>query len=318
VRAALERIVSLLVAAEAAGGDIDADDAARLLGVSRRRLPETLRSLREFEVDPFGPGDSLDAWLVDDRVEVRAGFGPREPLRIAPLDAAVLSRCVAAIRPQLSGAAAATADSLRARLRTVVAGATEVDAAEAEGALAWSSESGPATGLVDSLRAACRARRELRLRYHNASREAIEDRVVEPGAVTQNRGRWYLIAWRLDGERRNLRLDRILGVEPTGRTFERDPGRELAARRAILFDAPPPAAWVRVRFPPEQRDRARAWLDAGGREVQVEGDALRVAGPTLPVLLHALFELGTDWTIEGPEEARAELRRWLEAGLAGG
>jgi predicted DNA-binding transcriptional regulator YafY len=318
VNASLERIVSLLAAAEIAGGDIDADDAARLLGVRRSGLAAALRSLGEFEVNPFGPGDALDVWLEDDRVVVRPGLGLEKPLRLAPLDAAVLVRCVSAIRPQLSGTTAAQADSLRDRLRAVVPEGFEPATEDVERAIAWSSEDGLPEGRVEALRAACRGRQELRLRYHNASRDDVQDRLVEPGAVTQNRGRWYLVAWTQQGERRYLRLDRILALEPTGRTFAPDAQRELDARRGVLFDAPPPGAWLRVRFPGDRQADARAWLASGGRTVQDEDGALRVAGPTLPVLLRALFELGTDWTIEAPQEARAELLRWLEAGLGEG
>ncbi len=77
MRTPLDRLLSLLSAAEAAGGDIDAEDAARLLGVPRCCLADELAAITSFGVDPFGPGDFLELELDEDRVVLHIGHRQR-------------------------------------------------------------------------------------------------------------------------------------------------------------------------------------------------------------------------------------------------
>jgi predicted DNA-binding transcriptional regulator YafY len=83
-----------------------------------------------------------------------------------------------------------------------------------------------ASGLV-AVRSAMSRGEKLRLRYERGDGETTE-RVVRPlGAFFWGKS-WTLTAWcELRSDFRNFRLDRMHRVEPTGETFEPEPGRTL-------------------------------------------------------------------------------------------
>jgi proteasome accessory factor C len=157
--------------------------------------------------------------------------------------------------------------------------------------------------LADRLVAAATASEELAIEYWSASRDATTERRIVPRQVFADRGEWYVSA---DDDRsgsvRTFRVDRIVRMQPTGRTVAPSdaplptPGawfNDESVRRAVIRLAPG-ARWVVERYP---RDAVSA-PDADGWVTA-----------TMPVaseqwLVRTLLRLGPDAEIVEPVEWR--------------
>lgn len=159
-------------------------------------------------------------------------------------------------------------------------------------------------GLADRLAAAATASEELAIEYWSASRDATSERRIVPRQVFADRGEWYVSA---DDDRsgsvRTFRVDRIVRMEPTGRTVAPSdaplptPGawfNDESVRRAVIRLAPA-ARWVVERNPSDtvSAPDAAGWVTA-----------------TMPVaseqwLVRTLLRLGSDAEIVEPEEWRS-------------
>ena len=307
----LARLLSLVAAAEAAGGDIDADDAARLLGIHRSELAFTVDALSNFGVHPYEPPDFLDLELDDDRVVLHHALGLDQSLRLPPLDVALLQACLRAVRGSLEGAGRElcdrTASSLSAAHRQPVEPLT----------VAYAVEPGPSTERLERARQAALERRQARITYWNASRDSVDERTVRPTSVLQHKGRWYLEAWCLQSDgSRHFRMDRVLSLELTDEVFDPADLSSPSARRDVLFDPPTQEVQVVVRFPAARVPAARRFFE-GGRHSPVALDErrLRLSAPALPVLFRSLLTFGPPFRVEGPGLARDEWQRWLEQSI---
>lgn len=158
--------------------------------------------------------------------------------------------------------------------------------------------------LADRLAAAATASEELAIEYWSASRDATSERRIVPRQVFADRGEWYVSA---DDDRsgsvRTFRVDRIVRLEPTGRTIAPSdaplptPGawfNDESVRRAVIRLAPA-ARWVVERYPSDtvSAPDARGWVTA-----------------TMPVaseqwLVRTLLRLGPDAEIVEPSEWRS-------------
>ncbi len=309
MRTPLSRLLSLVAAAEAAGGDIDAEDAARLLGIPVTALEDALEELNNFGVHPHEPGDHLDLELDDGRVVLHTALGLQQPLRLAPLDVALLRACLHTVRVGLDGDGRALCDRTEARL--AAAGAGEPLPLP----VAWAVEGGGAGGVLAGARRAVAERREASIDYWNASRAAVEARRVRPLGVVQHKGRWYVDAWclRSDGLR-HFRFDRILGLTLHDETF--DPAAHAAPgpRRAVLFDRPAAPVSCVVAFPAGRVDGARRFFAGGQHDPEpIEGDRLRLSAAALPVLFRSLLSFGPPFEVLEPPAAREAFLGWLRA-----
>ena len=99
-------------------------------------------------------------------------------------------------------------------------------------------------------------RRRIRLRYWSYGRDQVQDREVDPWALFNAEGQWYLTGRAVEvDEVRNFRLDRIQDLtvldQPAG-PAPKDPPRSFAitddASRVVL-DLPVEARWVAEAFP---------------------------------------------------------------------
>ncbi len=312
MRTPLARLLSLVAAAEAAGGDIDADDAARLLGVSLGELGRQLEQLSNFGVTPFEPGDHLDLELDGDRVVLHQALGLERPLRLSSGDVALLGACLRALRVSLDGAGRALCDRTLARLAQAAAGPGEPEP------IAWSVEEGVDAGALAAARAAAAEHRELEIVYWNASRDSLDRRRVRPLSVVQHKGRWYLQAWcSIAREPRHFRLDRVLDVAPQQETFDPAALPAPRARRDVLFDAPTRDLQVVVWFPEGRLGSARRFFQGGRHGPQELGEGrLGLSASALPVLFRSLLTFGPPFRVDGPEPARAAFIDWLRRSVA--
>jgi predicted DNA-binding transcriptional regulator YafY len=126
------------------------------------------------------------------------------------------------------------------------------------------------------------ARRRLRIRYHDRSRDRSTEREISPQRLTRYRDNWYLEAWcHLREALRLFAIERIEQLEPTGSPAIETPPERLdatfdagygifagpARHTAVLAFSPQRARWVeQERWHPEQQTR---WRDDGRFELRL-------------------------------------------------
>ena len=104
-------------------------------------------------------------------------------------------------------------------------------------------------------------RSRIELWYRTAGSSDEKRREVDPHALTNRDGVWYLVAY--DHRRRKMvpfNVSRIVRFRPTGESFERDPAFDLEAHFTAAFSVmrgDRPAQKVRIRFSPEKAHFAR-------------------------------------------------------------
>ncbi|WP_017585998.1 helix-turn-helix transcriptional regulator [Nocardiopsis ganjiahuensis] len=223
----------------------------------------------------------------------------------------------------LLGPAASGSDRTRSALRKLLRALPRTLREDAEAAadatvvdpVRWGERDRRSPETLKVLQNAVVRRTELRLTYAGRSGQPGE-RLVHPWGLVDKDGTWYLLAGTERG-RRTFRVDRMLGVEPTGRPAERPDDFTVAA------------AWEEVVEEMERR-RSRTWAtvlaDAGsvpvlrshfGRHCHVEaggegGDGrvrVRLAAPTPLDIARNLAGWGSAVEVVGPRSVRDELAR---------
>lgn len=244
----VRRLLSLApwVAAHADGVPI-ADVCSRF-EISRKVLLADLDSLMMVGLPPFTPDTYVDVVVDDDRVWITPQWFDR-PLRLTPEQALVL---VAAGR-SLLGVPGADPEGPLARGLEKLAAALGVDPAAVEVDLGDAD-----AAVLAELGRACRERRAVRLDYYAFGRDQRGTRVVEPWAVFNDQGNWYLQGWCREAEgERVFRVDRVQGVE----VLEHEPIDPPAEPPSMAVFSPGPmtpqvtlelapgAAWVVEQYP---------------------------------------------------------------------
>lgn len=125
--------------------------------------------------------------------------------------------------------------------------------------------------LSDDVLEAAATATELSIDYYSPARDASTRRTIVPRHVFTERGNWYVVADdERSAERRTFRIDRIEGIDPTGRTV---PADEPVTRPSAFFQdeelpratlrLAPAARWVVEQYPVDDVHE----LDDGGVEV---------------------------------------------------
>jgi proteasome accessory factor B len=171
--------------------------------------------------------------------------------------------------------------------------------------------------VLAQLRAAAQGHREVALDYDKEGRGAAGERLFRPQGVIDHGGVWYTIGHDLgrDAER-TFRVDRILAVRETGRSFP-DPGPldPIRFQREQLYFPSGREQAVAVRFSPA----AAAWAlqRYGSRARQLPDGRVDVfiesAGSGYAVQL--ALSLAGEAEIAAPAHARDALRDEVERAL---
>jgi predicted DNA-binding transcriptional regulator YafY len=98
-------------------------------------------------------------------------------------------------------------------------------------------------------------RRQVRIQYWTASRDAMSERVIDPCHLASIDGTFYLVAWcHLRKAIRMFAPGRIRALEPTGETFDIPPdfkiGDFFVGTFKVISDSGLPMQTVRLRFAP--------------------------------------------------------------------
>lgn len=188
-------------------------------------------------------------------------------------------------------------------VRTLVAGsvAADIDAEQVERVVRSAATSGQADALKQ-VALALEKRRVVQLRYQNAGAQTASTRDVEPLALVNERGVWYLEAYCRKAEGlRTFRVDRITEALVTTQSFE-PRGLAIHGRAFVATDLPV----ATVRLDAGQEFSTREWPGAKAIERHDDG-TLVVEVPyagTGWVARQIVARLGAAQVV-GPAEVRA-------------
>ncbi|MBA4370653.1 MAG: hypothetical protein C0418_03625 [Coriobacteriaceae bacterium] len=227
------------------------DDLAAEFGVGSEELVRDLETLSICGVEPYDPYALVP--LIIEGGDVHA-FGELPALDHAVRLTAAEAR---ALVTALETCGSPTDDPLPAKLMHAAA---EDTSPEAFGRLVRTA-AGPGGSLTtyETLAAAAERGEKLTIDYWSAGREGRSTRVVQPYALGNDRGVWYLSAFcETAGAERVFRLDRIRAAEPTGDTFER-PAAPVPPTPAFTSTGLPTAEVV---FSAEEEVSSRDWPGA--------------------------------------------------------
>jgi predicted DNA-binding transcriptional regulator YafY len=168
----------------------------------------------------------------------------------------------------------------------------------------------PTAAVVLAVGLAAHRRTRLHVHYGTADGDRTE-REIDPWAIVQLRGRWYLPAFcHLRGGPRLFRLDRIESVDPLKTRFappaDFDP---LAFVREALAAAP--GAWqvaALLDLPPEEARQRVAPHEGTLEPCDSGGVLLRFSVEDLPWAVRYLIGLGCRFIVREPDELRSLLR----------
>lgn len=177
-----------------------------------------------------------------------------------------------------------------------------------------SRRSAPPPAMLDDVHRATVSGERVVIGYVNRDRTPSE-REVDPHAVVNHGGTWYLLAVTDEGER-TFRIDRIVSVEPTGRAGERPADYDAAlawreaAQRIDVLRAPVTAELL-VQ---ERSVTGVRWI--AGRRLTHVGDAdpdgwvpCTMRGQRSAAIARELAGMGAAVRVLGPPDVVAELRR---------
>lgn len=155
----------------------------------------------------YGGGDLIEATVVGGRVVVRMAEFFSRPLALSIREVTALLLAARATRN--SGVLAASHEPLEAAIAVLEAHLGAAAAAP----VAVDVTAGGAD-LLGRLTPAVAAHQVVRITYRSASKEETTTREVEPWALREDEGAWYLHGWcRLAEDSRAFRLDRIRDLE---------------------------------------------------------------------------------------------------------
>lgn len=203
------------------------------------------------EIPPYGPDNTLGITVVDGEVLVEPSPMITGPLQLSPREGfGLLAAGRAALAVPGADADGALASAI-AKLERVIGdrGALVVDLDRPE--------------LLPALREAVDARSQLEIEYYAAYSDEVSTRVVDPLALVNRDGNWYLRAWcHRAGDERTFRVDRIEAATATGDVHDRgDPRGELGYvpgedAQEVVVAIPASERWVVEAYPTESVDES--------------------------------------------------------------
>ena len=280
---------------------VSVGELSKKFGVEKSEVMEDLQLVFLCGLPGYGPGDLIDVWFDDDRVEVRMADYFAAPLRLTPAEALALYAGGAALvqLPGLTGA-----DSLKRGLEKL-----KLALGAGLAGVGVRVEHAPQTHL-ERLRSALADRKQVHLEYHSASRGELTSRDLDPWGLVAALGRWYLVGLdHLSGEERMFRIDRIksVGVLDTDAQVpdDFDPERYRGAfvgdreqDQVTLEISPAAARWFEDYYPVVTSKE----LDDGWREVTMQSSGARWAATLI-------LRLGSDIRRAEPQGVMDEARQ---------
>lgn len=305
------RLVHLLLLLQTRGR-VTAPELARELEVSVRTVYRDVEALSAAGVPVYSePGRTGGVHLVDgyrtrltgltaeeaDAVLLAGSPGAAADLGLGTVLATAQLKLLAALPPELRG----RATRITERIHTDVPG--------------WFHRPEDTRALATVADALWHDRR-LTVGYARGDR--VVERVLDPLGLVAKAGTWYLVA-RAGGDIRSYRVSRIRTATPTGETFTRPDGFDLAAhweRAAEVFARSILRVEAHCRVDAAHLGLLRLMNDpvavadalAGAGAPDADGRVtVTVAGESWEILAHALLPLGGHLEVIGPPELRKRM-----------
>ena len=243
------------------GKEIPLADLAEAVGVSVEQVAADLELLSLCGVAPYYPNDLVPLYVEGETVNVYGSMPALERrVRLSPPEARALAAA-------LQAAGRTADDPLVSRL---LRAASDADPHDIERVIRTAVATDP--GRHATLAVAVDRCEAVRINYQTGGAEEVTERIIEPLALLNERGTWYVEAYcRLAGAVRTFRADRIQAADLTGESFERRPVTPPGT--ALPTDTLPHAV---VRFDAGVDLPEREWpglrvisTDAGGTLVEV-------------------------------------------------
>lgn len=295
----LSRILALIPYVLERDG-VDMTDVMERFGYTPEQLSRDLDTVFVCGLPGYGPGDLMEAYLVDDEVVIDAADYFKRAPRLTPTEA--LGLLVAGLTVIGAGQGTPALESAVSKLMTSVVPDTDpsltVDVLDP-------------TEHVRELKQAAAEGRVINLTYTSVGRDQTTERDIEPWSVFHTMGRWYVTGHcRMVDAERTFRIDRIRSLSETGETFtpaedRPEPGVGYSPSDgdvAAEIDLTPNARWVLDYYPAEI-------LSDDGSNARI-----RFWAPDPEVTARLLVRLGSSARlVDGPEVA--DRLRDLGAGL---
>lgn len=237
----LRRLLALVPWVVAQDGPAIAD-VCRRFGLTEDELIAELDLVWCCGVHPFTPDSLIEVTTEDGRVWIHYADWFDRPLRLTPEEGLALVAAGAA----LLAVPGADPEGPLARGLRKIAGVLGLDP---EGAIEVRLGT-VSDAVLTSLREAVSASRQVEIDYYAYGRDERTRRVIDPYAVFNAEGEWYVVGYchLAEGERR-FRVDRIRSTVTLERTF--DPPAQLPAPE--VFEARADDEKVRLRLAPRAR-----------------------------------------------------------------
>ncbi|MCS6913679.1 MAG: WYL domain-containing protein [Myxococcales bacterium] len=270
--ARLRRLLYLVPAVLRRPG-ISIRELAEELSVDERTVREDVELLCMVGPPAGGPDEFLLLSIEDDRVYADLPQGLTRPLRLTAAEAFSLTlglRALAGsgVRPYEDAVA-----RLLAKIRAALGEALPGLAALERQSVIEAGEDHSKLGLLGELHRAVSARRPVEIVYHSASRGTTETRGVDPYALVNHRGVWYLVGrCHRHDEPRTFRVERISAVTPQPGSFTVPVSFDLEQfRRDNLLQPSPDYPTVRLRFDPPLAYEVRTRFDPAQVQLNPDG-----------------------------------------------
>jgi proteasome accessory factor C len=242
---------------------VDVGEVIDRFGYTLGQLSRDLDTVFVCGLPGYGPGDLMEAYIVDDEVIIDAAdYFTRAP-RLTPMEALGLLAAGMTVMGMGEGTPA---------LQSAVAKLAKVAVPDSEPAL--SVDVLDETAHVRALRQAAAEGRLVRMTYRSVGKEQTTERDIEPWTIFHTMGRWYVSGHcrLVDGER-TFRVDRIRKLDILDETFPRPdvapmPGVGYSPSEgdvSALIDLAASARWVLEYYPVEvvsqtgESTRIRFW-----------------------------------------------------------
>ncbi len=289
------------------------EKAVRVTGArSTKEVEAIVSALGQMEFGPSLPDAALLVFVEDGRVFVDRALHLRIPPPLSLREGAAL---LAALRPFEKSAGKAVASAAR-KLRRAVPEPFRETAETLARSMDYPVD--PPGEWADSLQEGIERRLEIEVEYRSEASGTVAPRRLEPRAVFQKDGHWYLAAWNVaKGEEHLYRLDRIAAVVLGTRFFgdHRGPPIDRFRRRQLYFQSGRERD-VSVRFSGEGAALAlEQWPERASRNPD---GSVTVTARLAPgnFLLGWVLGYGGQAEVAGPADVREELRARVEE-LAG-
>lgn len=272
---------------------------ASLVGSTPDEIANDIEVLSLCGIAPYMPDDLVAVYVEDGEAHVWA------PLPALDRAVRLSAREARALAAALQAAGFPADDPLTSRL--LAAASTDFDA-EALAHLVRSATAQVQGGVYATLALALERGDVVRIAYRSTGASTESERDIEPLAMLNDRGAWYVSAHcRRAGAPRTFRLDRIHTATATGKHFERPTACADTSDTSAAF-VPNGLPLATLRFANAEEFSARDW--PGARVVTAEGVGVVVEVPfsgTPWIARMVAARLGHVEAI-GPPEIRAAVR----------